>query len=56
MVSKANVDLTHLQFQFHRVHVPRSLDSENAPIKFMVLHPRNCRMPLSEMADAHYKP
>jgi hypothetical protein len=48
IVCQANVDLTHLQLQFHRIHMPGSLDSENAPIKFTVLHPRNCRMPPTE--------
>ncbi len=44
VVSQMNVDLTHLQLQLHGVHVPGSLDSENAPIEFVILHPRHCRM------------
>src|SRR5579871_6897898 len=40
-----NVDLTRFQFQFDRVHEPGSLNAENAPIEFMILHPRHCRMP-----------
>ena len=49
LVPQANVDLAGFQFQFPPIHVPGSLDSENAPIQFMVLHPRNCRMLPSEL-------
>src|SRR5208283_5087639 len=50
MVCQANVDLPHFQLQFHRVHVPGGLDSENAPIKLTILHSRNSRTPPSEAA------
>src|SRR5271157_4609551 len=52
MVCQANVDLSHLQLQFPSVHLPGSLDSQNAPIQFMVLHPRNRRMPPLEVLGA----
>ena len=52
VVCQANVDLSQIQPQFHRVYVPGSLDSENTPIKLMVLHPRNCRMPPLEALGA----
>ena len=48
VVPEPNVDLSSLLFQFHRVHVPGSLDPQNSPIKFSILHPRNCRMPPSQ--------
>jgi len=46
------MDLSQFQLQFYRVYVPGSLDSENAPIQFVVLHPRNCRTPTSETLAA----
>ena len=35
MVCQAHVNLSHRQLQFHLLHVPRSLDFKNAPMKFM---------------------
>src|SRR5579871_3188625 len=45
VVLQVNVDFACLQFQVHRVHKPRRLDAENAPIKLMILHPRHYRRP-----------
>jgi hypothetical protein len=39
VVNQANVDLTIFQLQLHRVHEPGSLDSENTPIEFTIVHP-----------------
>ena len=45
VVSQVNVDFAGLQLQFHRVHKPGNLDTQNAPIKLMILHPRHYRRP-----------
>ena len=34
-----NVDFSGIEFQLHRIHMPGSLDSEDAPIQFEILHP-----------------
>jgi hypothetical protein len=44
VVLQVYVDLARLQFQFHTLHPPCRLDSQNVPVQFAVLHARQCLM------------
>ena len=47
-----SMDLTAFQFQIYCLHRPGGLDSENASIEFVILHPRHFRIPPTGSADA----
>lgn len=51
LVPQVNVNLASLQLQLHRIYKPGSLNSENAPIEFVILHRRHCRMALTGGID-----
>jgi hypothetical protein len=38
LMGEVDVHLSLLQFQFHSLHLPRSFDTQNASIQFMILH------------------
>jgi hypothetical protein len=51
MVAEVNMDLTSFQFQIYCIHKPGGLDSENASMEFVILHPRHFRIPPTGGAD-----
>src|ERR1700739_2031160 len=38
LMGEVDVHLSLWQFQFHSLHLPRSFDTQNASIQFMILH------------------
>src|SRR6516162_708747 len=38
LMGQVDVHLSLLKFQFHALHLPRSFDTQNASIQFMILH------------------
>ena len=55
-VREINADFSGLEFQIRQVHLPGTLDPQNAPIQFMILHPGMVACPPHRPPSTHYKP